>query len=112
MGVREELGYDDADEAWRRNAARSGREGATQAAKDVGRIAQHADDRSTYTPRFSPDGRPICLTCGRETDILHSVAGEVVVVDGMRLVGCVRTSCWTCASKAVAQDERGRVTCQ
>lgn len=122
MGIREDTGYSEDDEAWRRNAEKRRAAGATQAAKSIARVADamNADDTiPACEPTRAASGRPVCRACGHETDILHAIAGEVIVEAGVRLVGCVRTSCASCAGKAAAEvanetrrAPRGSTTCR
>lgn len=111
MSTRGDTGYPDAeDELWRAKAAANnpGRTGATQAAKELGPILSRAealDALGLGATAVTPDGQRVCVTCGHPDKVMHAVAGDAVVLDGIHLVGCVRRHCGRCAGR----DNRRRM---
>lgn len=98
-----------ADEAWRRTAPRRlpaspGREVTESVARILTRdealegIGEARKAPDTDRPRHH------CRRCGRESQVLVSVAGEEVTLGGLRLVGCVRTTCPPCVVGMRARD--------
>lgn len=99
------------DELWRARVnadpRNRGRTGATKAAREIGPILTRAEALEMLgleATQLAPSGHPVCRRCGKESRTLDSVAGEVVVLGGITLVGCVRTTCPACISGMMPRE--------